>query len=50
MSVVRVGATTKYTENWDSIFSRSRKKKSAKPAASTKKAVGKKHAAKKKKR
>jgi hypothetical protein len=50
VSVVRVGATKKFSENWDSIFSKGSKKsvkKGARPAVSAKKAAGKK--AKKKK-
>jgi hypothetical protein len=49
VSVVRVGATRKYSDNWDSIFSRGHKKM-AKPAASAKKAGGKKSTAKGKKK
>lgn len=49
MSVVRVGTNKKYSENWDSIFARG-KKKAAKPAASMKKSVAKKTAAKGKKK
>jgi hypothetical protein len=40
VSVVRVGATKTYSDNWDSIFSRGPKQKTklkAKPAASAKK-------------
>jgi hypothetical protein len=49
VSVLRVGATKKYSDNWDSIFSRGHKK-IAKPAASAKKASGKKSPAKAKKK
>ena len=55
MSIVRVGATKKFSENWDSIFTKGSKKsaktakpakKAAKPVASPKKAAGKKKAKK----
>jgi hypothetical protein len=49
MTVVRVGATKQYSDNWDSIFGRSGKKKMTKPAPASAKAKpkGKKKAAKK---
>ena len=62
MSVVRVGATKQYSDNWDNIFSggkgSSTKKKIAKPAQksakkaakTTKKAAGKKKSGGKSKR
>jgi hypothetical protein len=62
MSVVRVGATKQYSDNWDNIFSggkgSSTKKKTAKPAQksakkaakTTKKAAGKKKSGGKSKR
>jgi hypothetical protein len=49
VSVVRVGATKKFTENWDSIFTKGKKsaapvkgKKAVKPVPSAKKIAGKK--------
>ena len=44
MTIVRVGATKKYSDGWESAFSKGKKK--AAPAAAGKKAGGKKSAAK----
>ncbi len=55
MSIIRVGATKKYSDGWESAFGKG-KKKSAKPTKakaakkSTKKAAGKKSAKKGKKK
>ncbi len=55
MSIIRVGATKKYSDGWESAFGKG-KKKSAQPAKakaakkSTKKAAGKKSAKKGKKK
>jgi hypothetical protein len=46
VSVVRVGATQKYSDNWQSIFAKGHKKM-AKPAAAAKKPGAKKKARKK---
>lgn len=55
MSIIRVGATTKYSQGWESAFGKGKKKSTkaakAKPAKkSTKKAAGKKSAKKRKKK
>jgi hypothetical protein len=47
VSVVRVGATKQYSSNWDSIFTRGKKKEIA-PQAKAKPASAKKKAKKKK--
>ena len=48
MSIVRVGATKKYSENWDSIFSKGHKKMAKPTRSAAKKSPGKKKPARKK--
>lgn len=48
VSIVRVGATKKYSDNWDSIFSKGHKKMAKPMPSAKKKAASKKKPAKKK--
>jgi len=42
MSILRVGSTRKFSDNWDSIFSSGKKKSAAKKSTAKKKATAKK--------
>lgn len=48
MSIVRVGATKQYSDNWESVFSKGRKKVTKPAKATAKKVSPKKKPAKKK--
>ena len=48
MSIVRVGATKKYSDNWDSIFSKGHKKMAKPSRSAVKKTASNKKPAKKK--
>jgi hypothetical protein len=50
MSVVRVGATKKFADNWEAIFGGRKAKSAAKPKSAKKKSAAKKKASRGKKK